>query len=262
MRTRLRSAAQSVAPRLMADRARAYEREFRIRHGITALGKRLVSSSDSTVRGGAFAGLVYPPNGFADVDAPVAKLVGCYEQEIAYVFADALRDGVEVFVDVGCADGYYAVGMAMRSPRLATYAYDLSRSALRKCASVAELNDVTDRVRLAGRCNPEALAGLPLEGALLLCDIEGGEADFFDERTVGLLRHTRVVVEAHDGGGRELGSAVALAFGDTHECRALRPQRREPDDPRLASWTPSDLDAALSEGRRPGDHWLDLVPRD
>lgn len=261
MRARLRALAREVAPTLMADRARSYEREFRIRHGITGLGERLASATDAVVGSGRFAGLAYPPDRLADVDAPVAKLVGCYEQEISGVFAEALDGGVETFVDVGSADGYYAVGMARANPRLTTYAYDLSRSARRLCATVAELNDVGPRVRLGRRCDARELAALPLEGALLLCDIEGGEADFFGARVVELLRRTRVVVEAHDGGRSGLGHQVVLAFEHSHVARVVSPQPREPNDPHLAGWTSSELVIAMTESRRPGDHWLDLVPR-
>lgn len=262
LRARLRSQARAIAPTLMADRARAYERDFRARHGITALGERLASASDALVRAGPFTGLAYPPDRLADVDAPVAKLVGCYEQEIADIFAEALADGVEVFVDVGAADGYYAVGMAAKNAHLTTYAYDLSRSARHLCTTVAELNGVADRVRLARRCDAGELAGLPLEGALLLCDIEGGEADFFDPRTVELLRRTRVVVEAHDGGTPGLGRRVVSTFEHSHVARAILPQARQPADPRLDGWSASERASAMTESRRPGDHWLDLVPRD
>ena len=134
---------------------------------------------NATVRAGPFAGLTYPRDQLADVDAPVAKLVGCYEQEIAATFREALADGVDVFVDVGSADGYYAVGMAVRSPSLTTHAYDLSRSARNLCAAIAALNGVDARVRLGSSCDTAALARLPLDGALLLCDIEGGEGEFF-----------------------------------------------------------------------------------
>lgn len=260
LRARLRSRARVIAPTLMADRARAYERGFRSRQGITALGERL-ASTDATVRGGPFAGLAYPPDRVADVDAPVAKLVGCYEQEIAYVFTEALDDGVEAFVDVGSADGYYAVGMAVSNPRLTTYAYDLSRSARDLCAAISDLNGVGDRVLLGRRCDARELARLPLEGALLLCDIEGAEADFFDPRTVELLRRTRVVVEAHDGDGRGLGHQVARAFEQSHTARVVRPRPRAPADGRLEGWTTAELASAMTESRRVGDHWLDLVAR-
>lgn len=262
LRAGLRSWAHVIAPTLMADRARSYEREFRIQHGITALAGRLASTTDATVRAGPFAGLAYPTDRLADVDAPVAKLVGCYEREIADVFTEELQKGTEVFVDVGSADGYYAVGMAVQNPRMTTHAYDLSRSARRLCADVAELNGVGDRVRIGRRCDADELARLPLDGALLLCDIEGGEAEFFDARTVGLLRRTRVVVEAHDGGHRGLGRQVARAFEHSHVARVVLPQPREPNDPRLNDWPESDLAIAMTESRRPGDHWLDLVPRD
>lgn len=260
VREHLRVAARKVAPSLMADRARSYERDYRIRHGITGLGERLAASTDATVRSGPFAGLRYPADRLADVDAPVAKLVGCYEQEIADIFAGALGRGVRTFVDVGSADGYYAVGMAVRNPLLTTYAYDLSSSARRLCAAVAALNGVAERVRLGRRCDARELDGLPLDGALMLCDIEGGEAEFFDARTVDLLRHTRVVVEAHDGGRAGLGRRVAHAFQQTHSARVVPTQSREPDDARLAGWTEGELALAMTESRRPADHWLDLVP--
>ena len=261
VRQRLRVAARKVAPTLMADRARSYERDYRSRHGITGLGERLASSTDATVRSGPFAGLHYPADRLADIDAPVAKLVGCYEQEIADIFSDALRSGVRTFVDVGSADGYYAVGMAVRNPLLTTHAYDLSKSARRLCAAVAALNGVADRVRLGRRCDAGELRGLPLDGALMLCDIEGGEAEFFDARTVELLRHTRVVVEAHDGGRAGLGRRVARAFEQTHSARIVPTQSRAPQDARLDGWTPAELALGMTESRRPDDHWLDLMPR-
>jgi hypothetical protein len=246
----------------MADRARAYERDFRIRRGITALGEQLVATTDATVRSGPLAGLAYPPSRMADIDAPVAKLLGCYEQEIAHIFGETLDRGVEVFVDVGAADGYYAVGMAVRNPSLTTYAYDLSRSARQICATVADLNSVRDRVRVARRCDADALAGLPLEDAFLLCDIEGGEVEFFDAHAVGLLRRTRVVVEAHDGITPGSGRQVARAFEHSHRASVVLPQARASAYPCLEGCTPSELALAISEYRRPGDHWLDLVPHD
>ncbi len=95
----------------------------------------------------------------------------------------------------------------------------------------------------------------------MLCDIEGGEAEFFDARTVALLRLAHVVVEVHDGAAAGLGRRVAEAFDASHVVRVVLPQAREVDDPRLAGWSDPELALALTESRRPGDHWLDLVPR-
>jgi hypothetical protein len=245
----------------MADRARSYERAFRLRQGITTLGERVAAATNATVQAGPFAGLRYPADRIADIDAPVAKLLGCYEREIADVFEDALARGVEVFVDVGSADGYYAVGMALASPWVTTFAYDISRSARRLSRTIAERNEVGDRVRIRGRCHVAELASLPLDGALLLCDIEGGEAEFFDDRTVALLVRTHVVVEVHDGTAPGLGQQVVEAFDESHDVRVVVPQARELDDPRLDGWTPVEVALALTESRRPADHWLDLAPR-
>lgn len=210
---------------------------------------------------GPFAGMAYPTDRLADVGAPGAKLLGSYEHEIADIFAEAILGDVDVFVDVGSAEGYYAVGMAFANPGLTTYAYDLSRSARGLCATIADLNGVGDRVHIGRRCDAAALARLPLDNALLLCDIEGAEGAFFDTRIAELLRRTRVVVEVHEGAMAGLGDQVADAFRNSHVTRVIHQREPPPHDERLADWSPSDLAVATTEARRASDHWLDFVPR-
>ena len=54
---------------------------------------------------------------------------------------------------------------------------------------------------------------------------------------------------------------VARAFEHSHAVRVIMPQPRSFDDCRLDAWTASEIGIATSEARRPGDHWLDLIPR-
>src|ERR1039458_8198220 len=124
-----RKVAQRHFPALMADRARRYERRFRHQQGVTAAAQRLIEDGGAAVRSGPFAGMLYPPNRIADVDSPSAKLLGVYEREIQGAFADALEHGVSTMVDIGCADGYYAVGMPFASSAVTSYAFDLASSA-------------------------------------------------------------------------------------------------------------------------------------
>src|SRR4051812_36819220 len=104
VRDAARSVAEQVAPGLVADRARRHERRFREQEGITALARRL-GGDEPRVLAGPFAGMRYPARRMAEVNAPVAKLVGAYEAEIVDVFGRAIGRGDGCFVDVGCADG-------------------------------------------------------------------------------------------------------------------------------------------------------------
>src|SRR3954454_14188586 len=102
IKQQLRSTVRRHAPAFMADRARRYEAGLRERQGITEMAGRV----EPVVAAGPFQGLRSLPDRLAEVDAPVAKFAGAYEQEIASAF----EPHYSRFVDVGCADGYYVVG--------------------------------------------------------------------------------------------------------------------------------------------------------
>src|SRR4051812_40571742 len=70
-----------------------------------------VSDYGSTVRHGPFRGMSYLPE---RVSVPV--LAGTYEAELHPVIADWMANPPRVAIDVGCSDGYYAVGLARELP--------------------------------------------------------------------------------------------------------------------------------------------------
>ncbi len=253
-----RDLARRAAPGLMADRARRYERRYRERIGATALAEMI--ADDRRVEGGPFAGMLIP-GPLAEVDAAAAKLIGSYEEEISDVFAGALSDGTGCFVDVGCADGYYAVGMAYASRSITTFAFDLSASARQVCRRTATANTIADRVRIGGRCDAAALRGLPLEAALVLVDIEGAELDFFGRDVVALLARSRVVVEVHEQAIPGAGATLADRFAYTHHNRIVRQTPRAPSRyPRLGGMSHDRAQLALSEHRSSDLYWLVLTP--
>lgn len=258
---RVRAAGWRLAPGYMADRARRYERALRGRAGVTGLAERLVAGGVPVVRTGPFAGMRYPPRRLRDVDAAVAKLLGTYEREIAWVFERAIAQGVPAFVDVGCADGYYGVGMAHASPATTTYAFDLAPSARGLCAATAAFSGVAPRVRIGKRLTHDALAALPTDGALVLCDVEGAEVELLDARAARLLATAVVVVEVHEQQRPGAGERLRAAFADTHDALAVAQQPRAESPPALRGWTLEERARALHEFRDPRLHWLVLEPK-
>jgi hypothetical protein len=246
-RTYVRDAAWRLAPGLMADRARRYERGFRERRGITAAAERLVTAQGPVVSSGPFAGLRYPADRLGDVDTPVGKLTGVYEAEIRQPFEAAIAAGVQTFIDVGCADGYYAAGMPYASPGLTTYAFDLASSARELCNELARANGVEDRVRIHKRFSAESLDHLDPAGALLLCDIEGAELDLFDHDLVPRLTHTTVVIEVHEDARPGAGGRIQSIFIDSHSLQVI--EQRDVNG-----------GVGITEHRPPLLHWLVAEP--
>jgi precorrin-6B methylase 2 len=243
-----RDLARRYAPGLMADRARRYEREFRERHGVTELVRQLIGDGPATVRQGPFQGMTYPTDRLADVDAPAAKLLGTYEREIYPPLVDALNRGLETFIDVGCADGYYAVGMTCAGPRVTTHAFDLSQSARDLCLEVARVNGLASRVHIRRRFSRASLDRIDATDALLLCDIEGAESRLFDAALVERLRLTTVLIEVHEETNPALSAHLAAAFAPSHSIERIEQEPRK-----VVGGLPP---VATAEFRPHGQHWL------
>src|SRR5438094_9802013 len=68
---------------------------------------------DLTVLNGPFRGLQYP-SAEAICSAILPKLLGSYEKELHCTIERLCNTDCSVVVDVGCAEGFYAVGFARR----------------------------------------------------------------------------------------------------------------------------------------------------
>jgi precorrin-6B methylase 2 len=168
---------------------------------------------------GPFRGMKYPSlRSFGSALYP--KLLGSYEWELRGVFEAVLRRDYEAVVDVGCAEGYYAVGLGRHFRGARVYAFDTDRGALRQCADMAALNGVA--VAAGGFCDREALTGLDLgRRALIISDCEGYENELFDAAVAARLRRHDFLVETHDFLRIDTTRNVLDAFAATHDCEIV-----------------------------------------
>jgi hypothetical protein len=260
--TALRRLAWRLTPGLMAERARDWERQLRQRAGVTALAERFIAEHGSTVRDGPFAGLVYPVNSISSVDAPIAKLLGAYERELHPALDEAIRAKPRGFVDIGCADGYYAAGFANASTPTTVFAFDVSRSARELCRELAELNGVGDRVLIAGRATARALQSVPLQDSVVLSDCEGAEKEIFTRSFIRRLGSVVAIIELHEAIKPGIESLLRHRFCDSHTCEMVTTRPRRPAEyPALQNLTPADRELALTEWREPSSRWAIFRPR-
>ena len=129
----------------------------------------------------------------------------------------AVRSGYEVVLNVGCAEGYYAVGLARRMPAVRVHAFDLDPRAREACAGLAEKAGVADRVDVRGEFRPDDVAACASRRVLLLCDIEGAEKELLDPSAAPALRGVDLIVECHDGAAKVLMDR----FAPSHDVTAV-----------------------------------------
>lgn len=177
---------------------------------------------DLVVKHGPFKGMKYPS--VESVGSELfPKLIGSYEAELAPVWAKVCREPYTEIVDVGCAEGYYAVGLAMAVPSAKVYAYDVNEKAVALCRKMALLNGVGDRVVTGSFCDPETLKAIPFTGrALVISDCEGYEKELFTEEVAAVLARQDVLVELHDFMDLTISSVIRRRFERTHDVTVIQ----------------------------------------
>jgi hypothetical protein len=197
----------------------------------------------------------------------IPKLLGSYERELELVIRDICSFPYTEIVDIGCAEGYYAVGLALQIKNAQVFAYDTSEKAIRLCNSMARLNNVSERVVTGSFCDASTLRAIPFTGkALIISDCEGFEKELFTEDVVPLLANHDLLIEIHDFVDIETSSIIRRRFQNSHTITSIR---SIDDIFKAHSYTydeliPYDLatrKALLAEGRPSIMEWFYMKPR-
>ena len=221
------------------------------------LKRRISETLGYTVAFGPFKGLTLPmETSWLDGDT-TAKLLGCYEQELHPWLAQLLSRQPEVIVNVGCADGYYAIGLARLTNR-EVHAIDIDRRALEVCAASARENAVRERLKLSADSSTNNLRAI-LDGrkGMVVMDCEGAEFQLLAPDLAPALASCDLLIECHDfcapGGTRVLSQR----FQATHKTILVEEGERDPNKFASLRHLPSlDRWIAISEGRPETMHWL------
>lgn len=147
----------------------------------------------------------------------IAKLLGCYEQPLQPYIEAAIHARYEAILNIGCAEGYYAVGLARRMPSTKVLAYDLNPKAQEVCAELARKNGVDDRVSIGALFTPADFAAHADRNVLVLCDIEGAEQELLDPAAAPALQGTDIIVESHECLVSGITSVLLDRFSATHD---------------------------------------------
>jgi len=215
----------------------------------------------SIVRTGPFAGMLYGHTAHGSQLLP--KVVGSYEAEIAAIVRRATLCRYRLVLDIGAAEGYYAVGFARALPDACIKAYEIDRAAREDCRRLALLNGVADRVELNSGCSAETLASLDVSlwGALIICDAEGAEAEILQPQMVGDLSGADILVETHDFLVPGVTDTLIERFTLSHDITRVVSVPRSPDPYRhLDGLIKADAVFAVNEFRPP-QAWLHLAAR-
>lgn len=219
-----------------------------------------------TVLNGPFKGMHYPVMQSAGSSLS-PKLLGTYEMELHQLLNEFCKNDYSDIIDIGCAEGYYAVGMAMRIPNAKVHAFDTNPKARELCKKMAEVNGVANRVHVSGTCTASMLENFSLKGrGLVICDCEGFESQLFNRQNLQHLRNCDIIIETHDFIDLHISPNLKEMIAPTHSITSIF----SVDDLQkvhlyhleaLKSFSLEDRKELLAEERSHVMEWLICTPR-
>ena len=156
----------------------------------------LIQNHGTVVMQGPLTGMDFLPQ--SAEGCHIAKLLGCYEQPLQPFIEKAIQTAYPSILNIGCAEGYYAVGMARRMQNTQVLAFDLNPKAQEVCSTLAQKNGVSDRVKVGALFKPEDFQVYESQKVLVLCDIEGAEKDLLNPEVAPALKGLDLIVESHE----------------------------------------------------------------
>jgi hypothetical protein len=229
------------------------------------LARQIARRTGHQVYAGPFRGMRYVEESVGSVYWP--KILGSYEKELHSTIERLVALNPQTVIDIGAAEGYYAVGMAMRIPATEIIAFEQTPEGRAHLRSLSELNGVTARLTIHGRCERDSLMQvLPkARPAVLICDVEGYERDLFGEQIVGCLNGVHLLVELHEFVVPGIAEELIRRFSETHRCQRIwQTPRRRADypfaHPLARFWPAAYATYQLQEFRPERMSWLYAEP--
>jgi Met-10+ like-protein len=192
--------------------------------------KQVDSLANSKVISGPFAGMKYIENSVGSAYMP--KILGTYELELHSIIQDLCSKSFTLIIDVGAAEGYYAVGMAMRNLSTRVIAFETEPEGQALLKKMAQLNNVADRITIAGTCDVSSLQNSfnPQDKCLLIMDVEGAEKELLNPEKIPRIHNCEILLELHECVCPGVTEIIKSRFKNTHHIERIWERKRQYSD--------------------------------
>lgn len=224
---------------------------------LNEINEMLLKEFKASVASGPFKGMKYALK-YIHSSGYSSKIIGSYEKELHETMEEIKKAGYRRIIDIGCAEGYYAVGLAYSMPGTVVNAYDIDEKALAGLLELAKLNNVTDRIFISNHCDAKELNRFRQEKCLVICDIEGAEENMLDPASADALLKFDMLVEIHDTSpSHKIHDLLVTRFGDSHQIKFIKMFPRKVKDCQLVKSLISYRSRllAVNEFRSLGKEW-------
>lgn len=240
---------------IQSIRSRNHQKQLHREWGVEQATNEMINEYGLRVLHGPFRGMRYPKSSLASRDG-IPILFATYELELHPVIEEVASKRYDRIIDVGCAEGYYAVGLAIRTGT-SVFAFDCEPRERFHLRQMARLNKVTDLIHAGSWCSGRILDRLTRgRRCLVISDCEGYELKLFQGTVLSALKDCDCIIELHETvPGTDVRSTMLKRFRSSHSAKVIT------FDPSYSSSVvPEKWRKFAREFKSPGQQWLYVTP--
>ncbi len=211
---------------------------------------------------GPFKGLNY--EGIATFCSTIyPKLVGTYESELHETIEDIINKKYQRLIDIGSAEGYYAVGIpyAMKDVNVEIIAIEISQIAVKNLKKLIVNNRINNKFEITDKLNTAKY--IDNKKTLVIIDCEGAELEYLKLMEKECLVNWDFLIEVHV----QIKKNIMKEIIDIFPGRNIKKIKSIDDYHKIEEMScmfPSNFDdntklLLLSENRRTGMYWLSVT---
>lgn len=222
-----------------------------------------IAKNGRTVVGGPFVSMNYVEESVGS--SYLVKLIGVYEEVLHPVIEKIKKTNYSTIVDIGCAEGYYLIGLGKSLPTSRLVGYDIDNKALSLTKKLYEINNLSNELLLIDNCTPQSLAHQIDNETLLICDSEGFEYDILNPtQTPKLTTVKTFLIELHDFVVPNIKNILTERFEASHTIQVIQFKNGAASNyPYLRDMkSQEDLYALLRERGEQEQEWLVMERKD
>ena len=135
-----------------------------------------------------------------------SKIYGFYENKIQQKLKDINNP---ILIDIGAADGFFAIGSLKSKICEFCYAFEETKKSRENLSKTAKINNVQKKLSIIGKVTKDNFftllpSKINFSEVTILCDIEGGEFDFFSDEILATIRCSNIIIEIHKNHNKNL----------------------------------------------------------
>ena len=183
-----------------------------------------------------------------------AQCLGVYEKQILDLIS--AQGPFDTFLDIGAADGYYAVGCLHSKMAKKAICFEISEEGQRAIQENWMINDRPGELEILGEANEQSIANIASalpENTLVLVDIEGYEFDLLSQTVISLLSRYTIVIEIHNwiNGFENKYPALLRDLDNYFNISVVKPAERNTQNIELLRSYTDDNRLLVASERRP-----------